>query len=80
MQQSKKFLGVFSLALINVAAIVSLRNLSFTVEYGLSGILFYVVAAVLFFIPTALVCAELATAWPEAIGVYGWVARAFGVR
>jgi amino acid transporter len=80
MQQSKKFLGVFSLALINVAAIVSLRNLSFTVEYGLSGILFYIVAAVLFFIPTALVCAELATAWPEAIGVYGWVARAFGIR
>ncbi len=80
MQQSKKFLGVFSLALINVAAIVSLRNLAFTVEYGLAGIVFYVAAAVLFFIPTALVCAELATAWPEAIGVYGWVARAFGVR
>lgn len=80
MQQSKKFLGVFSLALINVAAIVSLRNLSFTVEYGLSGILFYVVASLVFFIPSALVCAELATAWPEAIGVYGWVARAFGVR
>ncbi len=80
MYQSKKFLGVFSLALINVAAIVSLRNLSFTVEYGLSGIVFYLAAAVLFFIPTALVCAELATAWPEAIGVYGWVARAFGLR
>ncbi len=80
MTTSKKFLGVFSLALINVAAIVSLRNLSFMVEYGFAAILFYIVAALLFFIPTALVCAELATAWPEAIGIYGWVTRAFGTR
>ncbi|MBS0288284.1 MAG: amino acid permease [Proteobacteria bacterium] len=80
MTTSKKFLGVLSLALINVAAIVSLRNLSFMVEYGFAAILFYLVAALLFFIPTALVCAELATAWPEAIGIYGWVARAFGPR
>lgn len=80
MQVSKRFLGVFSLALINVAAIVSLRNLSFMVEYGISAIFFYIAAALFFFIPSALVCAELATAWPEAIGIYGWVARAFGQR
>lgn len=80
MTTPKRFLGIFSLALINVAAIVSLRNLSFMVEYGFSAILFYLAAALMFFIPTALVCAELATAWPEAIGIYGWVARAFGVR
>lgn len=80
MQSSKRFLGVFSLALINVAAIVSLRNLSFMVEYGVGAILFYIAAALFFFIPSALVCAELATAWPEAIGIFGWVARAFGQR
>lgn len=79
-QQNKKFLGVFSLALINVAAIISLRNLSFTVEYGFGAILFYLAAAIFFFIPSALVCAELATTWPEDIGVYGWVSRAFGKR
>lgn len=80
MTSSKRYLGLFALALINVAAIVSLRNLSFMVEYGISAILFYLAAALFFFIPSALVCAELATAWPEAIGIYGWVARAFGVR
>lgn len=80
MKHTKRFLGIISLALINVAAIVSLRNLSFMVEYGFGAILFYIVAALLFFIPTALVCAELATAWPEAIGIYGWVTRAFGPR
>lgn len=80
MLSSKRFLGVFSLALINVAAIVSLRNLSFMVEYGVGAILFYIGAALFFFIPSALVCAELATAWPEAIGIFGWVARAFGQR
>ncbi|HRE30706.1 MAG TPA: APC family permease, partial [Candidatus Berkiella sp.] len=41
---------------------------------------FYIAAALFFFIPSALVCAELATAWPEAIGIFGWVARAFGQR
>jgi len=80
MQSTKRFLGVVSLALINVAAIVSLRNLSFMVEYGFGAIFFYIAAALFFFIPSALVCAELATAWPEAIGIYGWVARAFGPR
>jgi len=80
MTSSKRYLGLFALALINVAAIVSLRNLSFMVEYGISAILFYLAAALCFFIPSALVCAELATAWPQAIGVYGWVARAFGIR
>jgi putative glutamate/gamma-aminobutyrate antiporter len=74
----KRILGVFTLAMINVAAIVSLRNLSIMVEYGFSAIFFTAAAALIFFIPTALVCAELATGWPHAGGVYRWVSEAFG--
>jgi amino acid transporter len=35
---------------------------------------------VLFFIPSALVCAELATGWPRSGGVYRWVSEAFGEK
>lgn len=74
----RRILGVFMLAMINVAAITSLRNLSIMVEYGFSSIFFYVLAALVFFVPSALVCAELATGWPKAGGVYRWVTEAFG--
>jgi len=79
-QPHQRILGVFTLAMINVAAIISLRNLSFMVEYGFSSVFYYCFAAIIFFIPTALVCAELATAWPEAGGLYAWVSKAFGKK
>jgi len=80
MQTQGRILGLFSLAMINVAAIVSLRNLSLMVEYGFSAIFFYIFAAILFFIPSALCCAELATGWPHAGGIYSWVSEAFGKK
>lgn len=77
MAQSKRVLGTFTLAMITVAAIVSLRNLPLSAEFGFSSIFFLVASAVLFFIPIALVTAELATTFPEAGGSYIWVSRAF---
>lgn len=76
----KKILGVFGLAMINVIAVDSLRSLPAGAEYGLSLIFFYLVVAICFFVPTALVAAELATAWPNTGGVYIWVRAAFGKR
>jgi len=73
-------LGVFTLAMINVAAIVSLRGLPSEAVYGLSSIFYYVFAAIFFLIPTSLVAAELATGWPENGGVFRWVGEAFGAR
>lgn len=79
-QSTARVLGVFALAMINVAAIASLRNLTLGSEYGLGMIFFYAVASLLFFVPTALVSAELATGWPQTGGVYVWVKEAFGPR
>ena len=70
----------FSLAMINIAAIGSVKNWALTAEYGFSSIFYILLAALIFFIPTALVSAELATGWPEAGGVFSWVKRAFGHR
>lgn len=74
----KKTLSVFSIAMLNVIAIDSIRTLPITAEYGFSAVFYYVLVALIFFIPTALVAAELATGWPETGGVYVWVREAFG--
>lgn len=76
----KRILGSFTLAMMAVAAIISLRNLPLSAVYGLSSIFYYVLAAVIFFIPIALVVAELATGWPKAGGTYIWVSEAFGKK
>ena len=66
--------------MINVIAIDNLRSLTAGAEYGFSMVFFYLVAAILFFVPTILVTAELATGWPNTGGVYIWVREAFGPR
>ena len=73
-------LGVFSLAMINVAAIVSLRGLPAESVYGLSSACYYLFAALFFLIPVSLVAAELTTGWPQKGGVFRWVGEAFGTR
>lgn len=75
-----RVLGIFTLATLNLAVITSLRNMPLVALYGLSSISYYVVAALVFIFPTALVAAELATGWPKAGGIYIWVREAFGEK
>lgn len=77
---SKKILGVFALAMINVAAVLSIRNFPSMAEYGWSSIGWYVIGTILFLIPISLAGAELATGWPEGGGIYAWVKAAFGEK
>ncbi len=74
----KTHLSVFSLAMMNVAVIMSLRGLPMMAEEGLSLLFYLGFSAIVFLIPTSLVSAELATGWPEGGGVYSWVKEAFG--
>lgn len=80
MNHSKKVLSVFSLVMINIIAVDSLRTLPISAKLGLSLISYYIIAAIAFFIPVALVAAELATAYPNTGGIYVWVREAFGKR
>ena len=66
--------------MINVIAVDSLRTLPITAKLGASLISYYLIAAFAFFIPVALVAAELATAYPNTGGIYVWVREAFGRR
>ncbi len=65
-------LTAWMIALINVAAICSIKNFPMMAEYGLATIFFLILASLFFFIPVSLVSAELATGWPDR-GVYTWV-------
>lgn len=76
----KQSLGLFHLIMINVIAVDSIRTLPFSASYGFSLVFFYIIAAAVFLIPTALVSAELGTGWPVTGGVYVWVREAFGKK
>lgn len=78
--QPKRTLSIFLLAMINVAAICSIKNWPLTAVYGFSSLFYFIVAILFFFIPVSLVSAELATGWPKRGGIYVWVREAFGHR
>lgn len=71
-------MGSFTLAMLSVSAIVSLRNLPANALLGSQSITFFLAAGICFFIPVALACAELSSGWPKEGGVYLWVEEAFG--
>jgi putative glutamate/gamma-aminobutyrate antiporter len=74
-------LSVATLAIMNITAVVSLRGLPAEAVYGLSSAFYYLFAAVVFLIPTAMVAAELAAMFSDKPGgVFRWVGEAFGPR
>ncbi len=76
-----KVLGVFALAMINVAAVLSIRNYPSMAMYGWSCIGWYIIGTVLFLIPLSLAGAELATMLSDkGGGVYAWCREAFGTK
>ncbi|MEG1915498.1 MAG: amino acid permease [Muribaculaceae bacterium] len=88
MAQSKKSsimrtakLSIATIAIMNIVAVVSLRGLPAEAEYGMSSAFYYLFAALVFLIPTALVAAELASLFQDKQGgVFRWVGEAFGSR
>lgn len=66
------------MAFLIIACTGSIAQLSAASEYGLGAITIYLIPAILFMIPSALISAELATGWNG--GVFAWVQEAFGDR
>ncbi|MBO7311378.1 MAG: amino acid permease [Alistipes sp.] len=70
-----------TLAIMNVTAVVSLRGLATEAVYGIQSAFYYLFAAIVFLIPTAMVAAELAAMFSgKQGGVFRWVGEAFGAR
>jgi amino acid transporter len=72
-------LRTLALTLLITGAIDSIRNLPASALFGSSLIFFFIFAAIMFLLPTALVSAELAANVDEG-GIYQWARLAFGER
>lgn len=80
-KNSVKHVTVTTLALMTIAAVVSLRGLPMMAKEGLSMIFYILFSTVIFLIPAALVSAELGSAFSnKGGGVYTWVKAAFGSK
>ena len=78
---TKSGLSVMTLAIMNITAVVSLRGLATEAIYGPASAFYYLFAAIVFLIPTAMVAAELAAMFSaKQGGVFRWVGEAFGAR
>lgn len=70
----------FDATLFTVCAILVIDQLAAAASIGTSSIFWWVFTLFLFFIPYALISAELGAAYPEEGGIYAWVRRAYGPR
>src|SRR5204862_52648 len=65
--------------LFNISAIVGLRWLTTAAsQFGLASLGLWLLAMVVFFLPSAIAVRELSDIDPGAGGIYRWVRRAFG--
>ncbi|MDE2221259.1 MAG: amino acid permease, partial [Gammaproteobacteria bacterium] len=74
----RRALGTFDLVLLNIAAIVGLRWLSTAAQLGPASLTLWIIAFLLFFVPSALTVQELSSRIPHVGGLYRWTQAAFG--
>ena len=67
-----------ALALMMVASVGSIAQLSDSATFGLGAVTVYLIPAILFLLPVGLISAELATSHEG--GIFVWVREAFGDR
>jgi len=75
-----KALGQKDMVLFTVSAILLLDTLAAAASVGSSSVFWWVFLGIIFFIPFALICAEMGCAYPEQGGIYAWIRDAFGGR
>ena len=70
---------LFALVMLITGSIDSIRNLPVSALFGSELIFYFLLGALIFLIPVALVSAELSSSFAAAEGgIYGWVRLAFG--
>jgi amino acid transporter len=71
-------MGFWDVLLFNIATVLGPRWIAAAGHNGTSSISLWVLAAVFFFVPGALVINELSSRFPEEGGLYAWARDAFG--
>ncbi|RDY28234.1 amino acid permease [Romboutsia weinsteinii] len=80
----KKKIGLWSLVFMNVSAMFGIRwiakSTASSFGLGLGAIPMWVLFTFIFFVPGALICAELASTYQRDGGLYEWVKEAYGEK
>jgi len=76
--QLRKTMGFWDVLLFNIATVLGPRWIAAAGHNGTSSISLWLLAAVFFFVPGALVINELSSRFPEEGGLYVWSREAFG--
>jgi amino acid transporter len=76
--QLRKTMGFWDVLLFNIATVLGPRWIAAAGHNGTSSISLWVLAAVFFFVPGALVINELSSRFPNEGGLYAWSKEAFG--
>jgi amino acid transporter len=77
-KQLRKEMGFWDVLLFNIATVLGPRWIAAAAHNGTSSISLWALAAVFFFVPSALVINELSSRFPEEGGLYVWAKEAFG--
>lgn len=77
-QQLRREMGFWDVLLFNIATVLGPRWIAAAAHNGTSSISLWVLAALLFFVPSALVINELSSRFPHEGGLYIWSKEAFG--
>jgi glutamate:GABA antiporter len=76
--QLRKTMGFWDVLLFNIATVLGPRWIAAAGHNGTSSISLWILAAVFFFVPGALVINELSSRFPDEGGLYVWSREAFG--
>ena len=77
-QNNNIYISVLALTMMNVSMVAGLGNDVQQSFYGLASVTYFAIGAICFFIPTALVAAELASGWSNRGGIFRWVGEGLG--
>ena len=76
--QLRKEMGFWDVLFFNIATVLGPRWIAAAAHNGTSSISLWIIAALFFFVPSALVINELSSRFPHEGGLYVWSKEAFG--
>ena len=76
----RRELRLRDLVFFDICAIISLRWIAAAAHAGSGSFALWIIAAIFFFLPSAITIAGLSRRFPEEGGLYIWTKRAFGDR
>ena len=71
-------LGVFALTMLTISAVLNLRGIPLIAALGVWSVVYYLLGALCFLIPSTLICLALSKQFPESGGIYIWVQKSLG--